>query len=446
MKSKLCSVLLLAFILTACGEGKEEALDKEIHALKLVIDQDNISEKNFQEIKQKIDKLADEASHKPRYWVQKARFELVCGYFSLQCKVERRWDKALKAIEQAKKLGPNDVEVLSLSGHILRNINDHESAREDLEKALSINNKHAWANLNYGALMADIGMKMPFKLEDEAYMDRRRNIFKKSLAAFKVVLDGDYRNREKKAALAKCDDVAVWVHHEERLYCHKKAIELDYFDNLKEKAWARGNYALQLLKAEKYSEAKKYAEEALQLMKYPMARKMLAASYLGLWKQSGYKDDSHFHQAFKVYSRNKLDPVFALSQLTLMSDIPFYKKLQEKGIDLNQLDSKGMTLLGRALVFYINDKEKNFDRIKSFVEQLDLKIDQPYVSRPNQEPVYTTPIQAVRERLEKLKERSKKEYFNDHVALKVYTKLYEYFQQRLKKRTIEEQTSGDTTI
>lgn len=432
---KLLFIILIC-TLFGCDESRDEILDNEINSLKLIIDQNNISETKYHQIQQKLNELADKASHKPRYWVQKARFELGCGYFSIKCDKEGMWQRALLAINKAKELDQSDIEVLSLSGHVLRNLKRYDDAKLDLEKALSIDSSHAWSNLNYAALMADIALKMGLRLNDPNFMEKRYQVMVRGLDSLKVVLEGEYEQREQMAAISKCIEITRWMPLKDRMYCNKAKIDLDYFDNLKEKAWANGNYSLQLLIVERYEEARIYADNAVKLMNYPLARQALAASYIGLWIESKYEDKSLLAKAYEMYPYNKLDPVFLLE--SRMNDISFFMELKKSGVDLNSHDSKGETLLGKALIFHIDQKEKNFDRIKSLVEHLDLKVDLVYskVLYPSRKRELTTPIEEVHNRVQRLDKEKNKPNFSDHIKLEFYSKLYHLFQQRLTDREI----------
>ncbi|AOE49590.1 tetratricopeptide repeat protein [Kangiella sediminilitoris] len=402
MNNKLCKLLLVFIAFTFCELSSAGTIEEEIKEIKSLIDQDNISERKYTQVKQKLDAISDTAADNPRYWVQKARYELGCGFYSPQCEKKGMWERALKDINTAKKIAPNDIEVLSLSGHVLRNLKRYDKAITDLEKALSIDSSHAWANLNYAATIDDMAYGMGVKFNDDEFMERRYQKLSKGLNSLKVVLEGDYADREKKAAIFKCDKLANWMRLEDRLYCHKVVIELDHFDNLKEKAWANGNYSLQLLKAEKYSEAKEYAENAIALMDYPIARLMLSASYLGLWYEGGYQDETLFDKAYETYERNELDPIFELS--ARMDDIQFFKKLQEKGVDLNGYDSYGSTLLSKSLIYNHELKEKNYERVEGFVTELNLKIDQPFYVRSYSQKEYrvTNAIESLEKRIDSM--------------------------------------------
>ncbi len=402
MKSKFYILFVLVVLLVACSDNRKETVNREIEAIKLLIDEGGQTEEYFKKVKSKLEKISAVAANNPHYWVQKSRFELSCGYYSKLCDKQGVWQRALKNIEYAKTLDSDNVEVLSLMGHIYRNLKRYKESEDNLLKALNEDSTHAWANLNFAMLIEERIYPEGIKPQDKDFMDRRSKRIRKAFDSIKLVLEGDYRRREQLVALKYCDKLAKHLDFSDRKYCYESALKKQFFKNYKEEAWAHGNYASMLVTQGYYTEGMLQAKKALKIMNYPHARMTLAAAYIGLWSETGYKNQELFDNAISIYPKTKMVDVVIQRLYRMILDDELMSALHKNAINLSARTSNGKTLLGYQLIPVSGKHHELFDRVKNFIERYEIDVDIPFyeINILGGKRKLTTPIKFVEDSLE----------------------------------------------
>ena len=432
------SLVACVLVLTACG-NKEDSGDANknqsekiiqksvvnkvvpvntlnIKQVKKILDERMFIDNEALKAKSSIAALKLSEPNNPEVWTESARFEIKCGFLGKHCERDGMFDRALNDVLHAQSIAPDFAESWSLAGHIYTKTGEYKKAYESLDKAILLDPTHAWANVNYATLINDRGFGEGF-FKDDDHAEVLKDKFQRTEKAFeylKVVLDGDYPKRVQSVALSECKDLS-FSNPDMDIYCNQATLDNKLYKKELEKAWAYGNMASIYLGSKKdYKKAIENAEAALKIAKYRDARITLAGAYLGLWMDSGFKDDVYLEKSIEaepitVEVVNKMYPRFFHTEL-----LPeLYKKIN---IDYSMRDLKGQTLLYRAFGFYMGNGDAKY-----FEEMLrDFKVDPNMPIRVNRK--ITTLPELIETRIKSPRISNKQKYLEARELLDKYSK------------------------
>jgi Tfp pilus assembly protein PilF len=237
--------------------------------------------------------------------------------------------RAEETLKRALEINPSYAEGYVLLGHVYAEQRRLKNAREVLIKAETLGTNDPWLHLNLAHVLTASG-------ETEAAADRYTRVLKSGT--------------DDKKALSAAYEFAIEYHQNRQEYnkvdeLYKELLKVD-----RTNAWSRGNYADFLRRdLRKFDEAIVYAREALRIMDYGLARRILAESLYEKWadmvvneKRPENEAQKYFDEAFRLYPQ--LDLLMAYEGC-YANRKALVQSLKSKGVPVDAKAEDGSTAL-----------------------------------------------------------------------------------------------------